>query len=261
MQMEIDAEWIDCRPTLSVLRGVVSDPQWKRIDPGDETIVGISSFWCRDESLRMKNLDWSELPGEYRFKVTVTHRMLESHELEQSGPAPDGANAWTLASNAIDLSVEEPSGVDAEALEWAREHGYRPVSVKVASKFPTSRYGALVVWQALTLHDGTPEQIVDSINKGFYPGRYTVPDASSANGQRTVNAGKDMARWRVEHGERLLRDQPDFPHAREVRLSVAVSYAVLGGKEEATELLTALKNETGTPQGRWAERFLALQGW
>ena len=262
IQLEINGEWTDCRPTLTILRGVVPDPRWQRIDPGDEALVGLGAFSCRDDSLAgTNNRDWSEVPGDYTLRVIMSHRMLEPHELERSGPAPEGAQAWTIASKVINLSVDEPSGVDAEALEWARENGHSPVSVEVATKFPTSRYGALVVWRLLTIRDGDPEQLKDSMAKGLYPGRSSVPDPSSPNGQRVVNAGEDMARWRIEHGERLLREQPAFPYERDVRLSIAVSYAVVGNKEKATQLLKALAKQEAVPESVWARRFLALQGW
>jgi hypothetical protein len=70
-----------------------------------------------------------------------------------------------------------------------------------------------------------------------------------------------MARWRIEQGERLLREQRDFPYERDVRLSVALSYAAIGNEAKASQLLNAPKIETGTPESHWAARFLTLQGW
>lgn len=70
-----------------------------------------------------------------------------------------------------------------------------------------------------------------------------------------------MARWRVEHGERLLREQKDFPYERDIRLSVAVGHAALGSKEKSQEMLRLLAGEKETVEGEWAQRFLVLQGW
>lgn len=191
----------------------------------------------------------------------MSHRQMGPHELERSGPSPSGAAEWTLTSNGIALSVEEPQGVDAEALAWARKEGHHPVSVEVANEFPSSRYTARVVWQLVTIHDASPEQLKESMDRGFYPGRSSVPDPSSPDGRRAVNTGEDMARWRIEQGERLLREQRDFPYERDVRLSVALSYAAIGNEAKASQLLNAPKIETGTPESHWAARFLTLQGW
>lgn len=265
MQIQVDGEWIDCRPTLQVCPGVITEFDWRRIGPGDHLTLGAGQFGYRclsDGSVRgPRSRDWQSIPGDYLLRSTGTHRLPSSNEIERLGSAPDGARAWSLKSNAVSVSVAEPTGVDAEALGWARDHRHHPVSVEVEHQFPTSYYAALMVGQRLTLHGGTPEQVADSIAQGSYPGRYSIPDASSPAGQRSASAGEEMARWRIEHGERLLREQPDFPREREVRLSVAVSYAALGKKDQALHLLNAIRNETGTRESHWASRFLTLQGW
>jgi thioredoxin-like negative regulator of GroEL len=80
-------------------------------------------------------------------------------------------------------------------------------------------------------------------------------DGEASTRARTWRAGA------FEQGERLLREQQNSPYERDVRLSVAVSYVVLGRKDKAARLLKALVGDKGTLEGRWAERFLALQGW
>ena len=259
LEIKMGGDWVDCRLPYA-REGGVRQVEWQRIEPGAAIELQVNNYLCRKKPEGSTEADWWETPGDYTFRASVSQRIPE-HALERSGPAPQGASEWTLESNLVEVVVREPVGVDAEALAWARENGHHPVSIEVEGKFPTSYYGALMVWQRLTLHDGTPEQIADSIQKGFYPGRYSIPDASSHEGQRTVSAGEEMARWRIEHGERLLREQPDFPHEREVRLSVAVSYAALGQKDQAMRLLNAIRNGTGTPESQWASRFLTLQGW
>ncbi len=258
MQIQIDGDWIDCRPTLEITPGVVTEFNWRRIGSGDELALGKGQFAYQCLS---DGPDWHGRPGEYRLRSTATHRMPSSGEVERLGASPSGAGAWSLTSNAVAVSVVEPTGVDREALQWARQHGHHPVSTEVGGKFPTSHYAALVTWQSLTLHGGDPEQISDYMKQGFHPGRHTVPDASSPDGQRRISAGEEMARWRIEHGTRLLRERPEFPYEREVRLSVAVSYAALGQREQAMRLLSVLQDESGTPESEWASRFVALQGW
>lgn len=266
MQIEVDREWIDCRPVLTVCEGVRDELRWQRIEPGKEITLGSGAFGfvcLREATVRgpESGFEWSQVPGSYRLRSTGVHRMPSPDEERRFGPAPEGARAWTLASNAVAVSVIEPTGVDAEALRWARQPGHHAVSVEMANEFPSSRYAALVVWQLLTIHHGSPEQVKEGVDRGFYPGRSSVPDPSSPDGRRTVNAGGNMARWRIEEGERLLRERKDFPYERDVRLSVAVSYAAIGNKEKATEQLNALKSEKGTPESQWAARFLTLQGW
>ncbi len=258
LEMQVESEWIECRRSFVGTPGV-RDLRWQRIDPGAEMSLPIAYYICRKD-LSSANADWWDTPGIYAFRASTSHRV-PPQVLERSGPAPEGANEWTLDSNILELSVSEPVGIDAQALRWAREHGHYPVSLEVANEFPSSRYAALAVWPLLTIHDGDPEQVKEYIDKGFYPGRSSVPDPSSPDGRRTVSRGTDMASWRIEHGERLLREQQNFPYERDVRLSVAVGYAVLGKKDQAMRLLNALEDEAGTPESQWATRFKTLQGW
>lgn len=261
IEMKIDDDWVNCGQMTRGTPGVRTEAQWNRIDPDAELLIGIGSYWCPEDAGPVsQGRDWTENSGTYQLQVEVSHR-IPADALSRIGPAPDGARVWTLRSNIVEVSVDDPVGIDEQAFRWAQEHGHSPLSVEVANNFPSSRYGALVVWQSLTIHDGSPEHIKDFVEKGFYPGRSSVPDASSPNGRRSVSAGEDMARWRIEQGERLLREQENFPYEQDVRLSVAVSYAAVGEKDKATELLQELKSEEGSRESRWAEHFLTLQGW
>ncbi len=263
IEMEMKGEWVECAQTqLAILPGVRAMAQWQQIEPGAELLIGVGGFWCpRDAGPVSRGRDWREIPGDYKLRVEASHR-IDPVDLERTGPAPAGAGDWTLRSRIVDVSVEEPTGVDAEAFRWAKEHGHAPVSVEVANEFPSSYYAAFLTWQLLlTIRDSDPEYVKGGIEKGQYPPWRSVPDPTGSNGWRSVSKGEDMARWRIEQGERLLREHPDFPYGRDVRLSVAVSYAVLAQREHATRLLRALAGEKGSPEGQWAERFLALQGW
>jgi len=262
IEMEMGGEWLACgQQQFAILPGVREKAEWQRIEPGGELLIGLGGFWCpEDAGPASRGRSWRERPGDYKLRVEASHRV-PAQALEQIGPAPDGANEWTLRSKVIAIAVNEPTGIDAEALGWAREHGHDPAfSVEVANAFPDSRYADWAVWKLLSIHGGKPEQLKEAMERGFYPGWNSVPDPSSPDGRRTVNAGEDMARWRIEQGERLLR-KGNFPYARDVRLSVAVSYAAIGNKEKAVQLLNSLKSETGTPESQWAAGFLALQGW
>lgn len=260
IRMEIEGEWVECVRWQGTPG--VPDVEWQQVDPGAQVLIGGRElFWCpKDAGPASNRRDWREVAGNYKLQVEVSHR-IPSDEVARTGPPPDGAREWTLRSNIIDIAVKEPYGIDAEALQWARQHGHAPISVQVANQFPSSRYAALTVWWSLTTVNTDPEHTRSLIAKGLYPGSNSVPDPGSPNGWRSVNKGEDMARWRIEQGERLLREQQDFPYERDVRLSIAVSYAVLGNKEKATQLLRALAKEARVPESPWAERFLALQGW
>jgi len=261
IEMRRNDKWEDCGQMSRGTPGVRTEPRWDRVGPGAELLIGIGSYWCPEDAGPIsRKKDWTEIPGEYQLKVEVSHRIL-AHAVERVGPPPGEAADWTLQSNIVGVSVEEPQGIDGKAFRWARRHGYHPLSVEVANEFPSSRYGALVVWKSLSIVDGDPSQIAEYLDKGFYPGRGSVPDPSSPDGQRIIDAGEDMARWRIEQGERLLLEKRTSPYDRDVRLSVAVSYTAIGEKDKATRLLEALASDTGTPESEWAERFLIVQGW
>lgn len=262
IEVEMMDVWVTCGQMHRGTPGVRTEAQWQRIDPGAELLIGLKGgYWCPEDAGPVySGRDWREVPGDYKLRVDVSHVILP-HELERVGPAPDGARDWTLRSNVVEISVKDPVGIDAEALRWARQQKDSPVSIEVANKFPESRYAALLIGRRMTIGDAQPEYVKGLIEKGGYPPLDSVPDPSFPNGWRSINTAEEMARWLIDQGESLLRNQQGFPYERDVRLAVALSYAAIGNKEKSTELLNAIKSEKGTPEGQWAARFLALQGW
>jgi len=157
--------------------------------------------------------------------------------------------------------VLEPTGVNAEAFAWARENGRDPVSIEVVNRFPTSRYATIVNYRRLLITKGDPNEVVRLMDKKLYPMPLSVPDPKSPDGWRKIPSSEEMAQWQLECGETLLRNDPEFPYLREVRLSMAVSYAALGLRTQATRTLKDLAKETGTEEAEWASKFLGLKGW
>jgi hypothetical protein len=261
IQLEINKQWVECAIASRGTAGV-PEVEWQQIKPAAQLSVALPGFYCPEDAGPISNgKDWREIAGDYRVRVEISYQAVPSYVTERAGPPPEGAFQGTISSDIVDIAVTQPLGVDAEALRWARENRHDPVSTQVASQFPTSRYAALLEWQYISIGSREPEYVKTFSEKGLYPDWRSVPDGSSAEGQRAVNAGKDMARWRVDEGERILREQKRFPYERGVRLSVGVSYAILGEKDKAKRILKALATEETTPEAEWAISYLTLQGW
>lgn len=126
MQIDVDGEWTDCRPVLSILKGVVDKLNWQRVDPGEEAAIEVGGYKCLGND-SVGGRDWWEIPGNYKLKVTASHRVLDSHEVGRLGPAPDGAQAWTLTSKALSVFVLPPlpSGWSVPTPEALREERWR----------------------------------------------------------------------------------------------------------------------------------------
>ena len=64
-------------------------------------LIGVGGFWCPDDAGPVSSgRNWTEIPGNYKLKVEVSHEM-RADELERVGPALEGARDWTLRSNAV----------------------------------------------------------------------------------------------------------------------------------------------------------------
>ena len=97
------------------------------------------------------------------------------------------------------------------------------------------------------------------IGQGRFLATIPVPDPSSPDGWTSL-AGRDLALWRIEHAERVLREHPDFPYAGQLRLAIGVNNIALGKKDAGKTTLRDLAAHSQTEVGQWARRYLTVEG-
>ena len=261
IQVSSGLEWYDCHVEQFGTPCVIAS-EWLPVDPQGQLPLGLPIFACTPDGTVADTLftDWRAVPGQYRLRVRWSHRP-SAGSFARGHEPPDNALDGSFQSNEVVVTVLNPTGVNAEAFAWAKENHLDPVSIEVVNHFPTSRYATIVNYRNLLITNSDPSEIVRLMDKKLYPLPLSVPDPKSRDGWRTPPGSEEMARWQLECGEKLLRDDPDFPYLREVRLSMAVSYAALGLRTQSTRILKEIAEETGTEEGEWASKFLALKGW
>jgi hypothetical protein len=261
LEISSGSEWMACWLEPIGPQGVVS-PTWMELKAGDELPVGLGRFLCEPgaDATGRTTTDWTSLPGVYRLRAHVAHSPSKAL-LRADARVPGDVSDGEVDTNVIEVTVQEPHAVDADAFAWARANGHDPVSVQVARQFPASSYAALLIWRSLMVGAWSPEDVHKLMSRGQYPAWSSVPDPASPDGWRSVDQGRDMAQWRVEQGERILRDRPHFPYEAGVRLSVGLSYAALGKEAKAKKLLTAVAAREASPEAKWAASYLSLRGW
>jgi hypothetical protein len=120
LRIETGDGWLQCRNVVILCAGV-GDVRRIRVEPGGEVDMGVPPLVCpvaaMDGHADVKS--WFEVPGLYRLQA-------ESHlespaQPEDETAAPDSTFTGALTSNIVSIGVTEPSGVDAEALTWARD--------------------------------------------------------------------------------------------------------------------------------------------
>ena len=95
-QMGLGGEWVVCGQMHRGTSGVRDEARWQRIDPRASLLIGVGGFWCPEDAGPVSSgRDWTEIPGGYKLKVEVSHKML-ADELERVGPAPEGARDWEI---------------------------------------------------------------------------------------------------------------------------------------------------------------------
>jgi hypothetical protein len=199
--------------------------------------------------------DWTEVPGRYRLQVEST---LVTPTDSGAAAAPPDALGGLLTSNPVTIEVSAAQGVDAEALKWASENQHNPLDVAVANRFPTSTYSAIVLWKYVSPALPEPAKVKAALANGAFPQERAVPDPAAPDGWAT-RAGKELAQWQIETGERILGQHPGFLYERPMRLSIALAYLATGKAERGSTELRVLGKDVASPEGRWAEKYLAIK--
>lgn len=246
---------MDCETGVQGIRGA-PDVKWEMIAPGAERIVDLPAFRCfckKDQSTGCQ--DWLYSPGNYKLKVVLAHRPGDLDISPASAP-PAKPLDGTFESNIVAIRVKEPTGVDAEALAWAKSIDEHPLSIKVINKFPTSTYAALVVYGKINLEGTDPVTVRGLIEKGQFPAWNSVPDPASPDGWTSLH-GAEFARWQVQQAEQILREHPEFPCAGQLRLVAAVNSLSLGMKQQGMNVLRDLARRPEKTEGAWAKSFLS----
>lgn len=253
LRIERDGNWTDCRNSLSITPGV-GPSEVRTVPSGGEFDLGPLQFSCPGlgESSNAKFRDWTEVPGRYRLQA----------EYHPASPTEDkttmaGASATAMTSNAVVIEVTKAEGVDAEALAWMMENHLNPQGVEVANRFPSSTYAAIVLSRYVSPALPEPERVKTLIAAGTFPGERSVPSANAPEGWIKL-AGRELASWQIETGERILGQQPGFAYSRRLRLAIALAYASVGKKEQGERGLRALEKDRSSAEGQWAARYLAL---
>jgi hypothetical protein len=256
IQLMADGEQIECETVVWGCPGA-AEVTWETIAPGTEHAVALPWFQCFCKGGRAATCeDWPYRPGHYALRVAFSH-----HPIDLAGPTavrtPREALDGTFESDWLDIQVTEPTGIDAEALTWARSMEEHPFSIKVINKFPTSTYAALVIYGKISLADRDPATLKKLIDQGRFPAWNSVPDPASPDGWSSLS-GAELASWQVQQAERILREHPDFPYAGQLRLVIGVSSLRLGMEDRGLTVLQDLAKHADKAEGAWAKTFLSL---
>ncbi|MCI0447850.1 hypothetical protein L0152_32125, partial [bacterium] len=131
----------------------------------------------------------------------------------------------TAESNVVEFTMEEPSGNDLEAWQYASQKSQAKDpqqkmsetcsalnKAEILKLYPDSIYASWIVWKRIDdplRFD--PQTLSQIIKEGEFPDSNSVPDPESARGWRDISSGKDMAEWQLIWLERTLKNHPDFP--------------------------------------------------
>jgi len=155
-----------------------------------------------------------------------------------------------LESNALEIKIREPDGLDAEVIAWSNGS---PLRIDVLREFPNSEYAAYAIYPYIRLDEADPKQVSSLIDQGKFPIASAVPDRDEG---RTLS-GADVARWRVEWGERIAREHPGFVFLDEVRVSAALARMSLGDRDKANRTLSDIAENGNRDTSNWVKAFLA----
>jgi hypothetical protein len=241
--------WSDCRPRVLSMPPTSRKIEWEEVPSGGLRAVPVpaSQCLCKEKSSSQQCKDWTENPGQYRLKVTLT-----LYPGVASDDAPAGALTGKLESNAVEIRVKQPEGLDAEAIAWAKGS---PMTVEVLKAFPASEYAALLWYGNVRLDGADPLNTRALVDRGQYPGPNSVPDPDVEGKWRSLDS-EGVARWQVEWGQRVLREHPGFPYRDEVKLIVALGQISLGEKDQGLRTVRELAQKEHAAVGPWSQMFL-----
>ena len=199
---------------------------------------------------------WVEVPGRYRLQAES--RLAPPPQSAGDTAAPDSTFTGVLTSKIVSIDVNEPSGVDAQALTWARERKDSPLSWPAVKQFPSSYYAALALLPYVDVGKADPGKVKTEIERGRFLAWGSVPDSDTPDGWASLS-GAELAGWRIERAERNLRDHPKAPFAGWLKAAIGVNQIAAGKGSEGRKLLRQLADHPETPEGEWAERFLGAE--
>ena len=258
LRIQTDDRWLDCRSDLAIDRGASTDP-WTRIEHGAEVPLGPLPLLCPSAAVDGHGAvkEWVEVAARYRFQGEI--RLEAPGHSADENAAPGTAFTGVLTSNIVSIDVNEPSGVDAQALTWAREHNDSPLSWPSVKLFPSSYYSALALLPYIDIGKSDPGKVKTEIERGRFLAWGSVPDSDTPDGWASLS-GSELAGWRIERAERILRDHPKAPFAGWLKLAIAVNQIAAGKGSDGGKLLRQLADRPETPEGAWAKKFLGTGG-
>ena len=232
---------------------------WTTLQPGARWRVKVPIFRCLCQAEPVAPCDdWLTKPGTYTLQMGIDHHP-EKSSSNRSGGRPSGVWRGQLTSKAVQIRVLAPEGVDAEAWAHAKAIGESPYSGESLKRFPSSRYAALAWYSHINIEDADPSAVAALIARGRFLVTNAVPDPESPDGWASLS-GADLARWRIEHAQRILQEQPRFPYTGQLRLAIAVNEVALGKTDIGRKILTDLGRSSDTIAGVWAQQFLSAAG-
>ncbi|HTG84900.1 MAG TPA: hypothetical protein VL853_08810, partial [Gemmatimonadales bacterium] len=131
---------VECESGNPGVKGA-AEVNWEVIAPRAELALGLPAFQCLckgDHSAGCQ--DWLYRPGIYKLRVVFAHHPNDAGVAAATATPPQGVVDATLESNLIEIRVNEPIGIDADALAWAESINEHPLSVNVINRFPSSTY-------------------------------------------------------------------------------------------------------------------------
>jgi len=258
LRIETRDGWLLCRNVLIICAGV-GDVRRTRIEPGDEVDLGWPPLVCPTAAMDAHGdvKSWVEVPGRYRLQAES--RLEAPAQSAGDTAAPNHAFTGVLTSNIVSIDVNDPSGVDAQALTWARENNDTPMSWRVVKLFPSSYYAALALLPYIDIGKADPGKVKTAIELGRFLEWGSVPDSDTPDGWASLS-GTELAGWRIERAERILRDHPKVRFAGQLKLAIGVNQIAAGKVSGGRKLLRQLANQPETPEGGWARLFLGVEG-
>lgn len=258
LRIRTDDGWFDCRSSLAICPGVNEHP-WTRMEPDAEVQLGPLPDICpsRPGETWREEKHWAGIPGKYLFQAET--QLAGSSELPDGITAPDDAFTGVLTSNIVSIDVNEPSGIDAQALTWARERNDTPMSWAAVKVFPSSYYAAIALLPYIDVGRSDSSKLRIEIERGRFLAWGSVPDSDTPDGWASLS-GAELAGWRIERAERILRDQPKASFTGWLRLAIGVNQIAAGKGSDGRKLLRQLASRPETAEGDWAKRFLGAEG-
>jgi hypothetical protein len=125
--------------------------------------------------------------------------------------------------------------------------------------FPSSYYAALALLPYIDIGRWDPNKLRAEIDRKRFLAWGSVPDSDTPDGWASLS-GPELAAWRIERAERILREHPKAPFAKWLVLAVGVNQVAAGQEGNGRTLLGQLAVHPETPEGEWAKRFLNAQG-